>query len=187
MDIIETGPRGTTLRDASPALCPSRFSPPRSKSRPLAALLSDALAGKVAPLDAARSSRLLQNPQTRFTRFRLCLNAGPRVFGYCLRNVPEEFRPISLAGRITYAGALASIAVRKLWRQEIGVVNLPGRFILRGGEPSVEDLVAIHQAGPTRYRLVQNGEALAPEAFHFALNNPTAVLPKGDVLIEELP
>ena len=58
-------------------------------------------------------------------RFRLCLNATPHVFGYAFRNVPKELRPISLSGRVTYAGALAVIACRALWRQDLAFMDLP--------------------------------------------------------------
>ena len=126
MDVIETGPRGTTLRDAPPSLPSSRFSVPKRRPQALDALLRDALVGKIDPVPTARATRLLHSPRSRFSQFRLCLNATPRVFGYCLQNVPAEFRPISLLGRLTYAGALASMACRKLWRQDIGLVRLPG-------------------------------------------------------------
>lgn len=119
MDVIETGPRGTTLRET--------VTTPRAtrQARAFQALREQALAGKLTPVQAARAGRLLSWAPDRFRRFRLCLNATPVVFGYAFRNVPPDLQPVTLAGRITYAGALAGMACRKIWRRDLAFMDLP--------------------------------------------------------------
>lgn len=185
--LIKTGPTGTIELPADPQFHRAGFTAPRRRPRAMDALLQDALAGKIAPLDTARASRLLHNPQSRFSRFRLCLNATPRVFGYALQNVPKEFQPISLLGRLTYAGVLASMACRKLWGQEIGLVRLPGVVMFKGRAATPEEIALVREEGAARYQLRQNGEVLIPEAFCVVLENTASLLSRGDIVIEERP
>jgi hypothetical protein len=178
--LIESTPFGARERETAPVFRPTRRSSADQR-------LADALAGRLSPVQAARAGRLGSWAPARLRRFRLCLNATPHVFGYALRNVPPELQPITVAGRLTYAAALAWIACRKLWRQDLAFVRLPGRILLGGNPPTRGELDSILEAGPARYRLLQNGEPLDPDAFVVVLNHPLGILAHGDVVIEEIP